>query len=71
MPLALLSFNLGVEAGQIMFIAVVLIASAALTRIVPATLRAVQTPGSPVLTGSAYLIGSISAYWVIERIAAF
>lgn len=61
-PLALLFFNLGVEAGQLLFIAVVLGAWA--------LLRRVRWPEwawrVPV-----YAIGSVAAFWTIERLAGF
>jgi hydrogenase/urease accessory protein HupE len=63
-PVALLTFNLGVEAGQVLFIALVLGSVAALRAIqvhVPAWgQRAVP-----------YAIGSLATFWVIQRIAAF
>ncbi len=61
-PLALLFFNLGVEAGQLLFIAGVLL--------VWALLRQFRWPRwlwrLPV-----YSIGSLAAFWTIERIAGF
>ena len=57
-PLALLFFNLGVEAGQLLFIAAVFGVSMVLKRI--------NLPGwawrVPV-----YAIGSLAAFWVLER----
>jgi hydrogenase/urease accessory protein HupE len=59
-PLALLFFNLGVEIGQLVFIAAVLTLAAALRRF------AVESP--PILGKvAAYAIGCTSAVWVIER----
>ncbi|MEY2757638.1 MAG: hypothetical protein RIR33_1416 [Pseudomonadota bacterium] len=68
-PLALLFFNLGVEAGQLAFISAVLAAMFAWRRFVPASLN------SPRVTmllarGPVYLIGSAAAFWFIERTAA-
>ncbi len=71
LPLALLAFNLGVEAGQILFIAAVLAVTFLLGRIAPATLRTARRPGSPVSVGNAYLIGGVSAFWFIDRVAGF
>ena len=63
-PLALLMFNLGVELGQIMFIAVVLLVIAALRRLFPPwPLWIRQAP--------AYGIGGMAAFWVIERVSGF
>ncbi len=59
-PLALFCFNVGVEIGQLMFIAVIL-ASMALFR------RLISTPRRPIVA-SAYSIGIVAAYWTLERI---
>jgi hydrogenase/urease accessory protein HupE len=58
-PLALLSFNIGVEIGQLLFIAVLLAAVYAIKRIF-------ALPRQSVLA-SAYAIGKIAAFWSIER----
>ncbi len=63
-PLALLTFNLGVEAGQLLFVAAVLAASALLRKIpvgVPPWWRRVPP----------YAIGGIAAFWTVERVAGF
>lgn len=61
-PMALLFFNVGVEIGQLAFIAAVLLAWALLKRI-----RWPQWAWRvPV-----YAIGSMAAFWTIERIAGF
>ncbi len=63
-PLALLMFNVGVEVGQLLFVAVLLGARAALARAplqLPAWTRALP----------AYAIGTVAMFWVIERIDAF
>jgi len=61
-PLALVAFNVGVEAGQLLIVAPLVaigaIAAAPLTR-VPERVRLVP----------AYAIGSLAAYWCIERAA--
>lgn len=59
-PLALLFFNVGVEVGQLLFVAAFVAAAAALRRLsVPA----------PVWTRQAavYAIGITSSYWLLER----
>jgi hydrogenase/urease accessory protein HupE len=63
-PLALLMFNVGVETGQLMFIAVVLTLFALLKRL------PITTPPSAwrVLP---YSIGSVAAYWTIDRVMSF
>ncbi len=73
-PLALLFFNVGVEAGQLLFIAIVVVSLSLLARAVggrdsprpgPWTVEArFQTP-------VAYLIGSVAAFWVVQRVVAF
>jgi hypothetical protein len=63
-PLALFTFNVGVETGQLMFIAVVVGGIAALRRL---PLNAPQG-GRGVLP---YAIGSVAAFWTIERVASF
>jgi hydrogenase/urease accessory protein HupE len=62
-PLALLFFNVGVEAGQLLFVAVVLSSTAALTKLWlhrPGWLGQIPT----------YAIGSLAMFWVFERTAA-
>jgi hydrogenase/urease accessory protein HupE len=62
-PLALLVFNLGVEAGQLAFIAVVLALSALIRRTKITFPR--LTPLVP-----PYAIGSVAMFWVIQRVGA-
>jgi hydrogenase/urease accessory protein HupE len=67
-PLALLFFNLGVEAGQLTFIAAVLALMFLWRRFAPAGIR---TPQVDTIAWRApvYLIGAMAAYWFIERTA--
>jgi hydrogenase/urease accessory protein HupE len=62
-PLALLTFNVGVEVGQLAFIALVLgvIELARMPAIVESWLRTV----------TAYGVGAVAAFWLIQRIASF
>lgn len=69
-PLALIAFNVGVEIGQLAFVAAVLSAIWLARRIVPAVTR-VLTPGTGSSIALAYAIGGISAYWVIDRLSGF
>ena len=64
MPLALLTFNLGVEAGQLMFVGAVLLMYTALR-----TVTVVQNPKARV--AAAYMIGVVAAFWFIDRVAGF
>jgi hypothetical protein len=59
-PLALFTFNVGVEIGQLMFVGTVLLASSALRRVflrLPAWLH----------TAPAYGIGTMAAFWWLQR----
>jgi hydrogenase/urease accessory protein HupE len=72
-PAALLFFNVGVELGQILFVAAV-IAVYQLIRLVGRTfvdrdlsidaLRPLQTP-------AAYAVGIVASFWMIQRVATF
>lgn len=70
-PVALLFFNLGVELGQLLFVAVVLALFAVLHRISIAFVRrdASWLQAWPRLAG-AYCIGGIASFWLIERVHA-
>jgi len=61
-PLALFSFNLGVEVGQLIFVGAILLVVAALRRIFAMPRHALAVP--------AYAIGIVAAFWVIERVGA-
>jgi hydrogenase/urease accessory protein HupE len=63
-PLALLFFNVGVEAGQLLFVAAVLVASLVLKHLALTPLRRAEIAVT-------YVIGSVAAFWTIERVAAF
>ncbi len=65
-PLALFMFNVGVEIGQLVFIAAVLALLAAVRRIpIP---DSVTQRARPVAT---YAIGTLAAFWFVERVAGF
>jgi len=67
-PLALLFFNVGVEVGQLVFIAAVF-AIIALARYIS---RRIAMPRPAwIWSVPPYVIGSVAAFWVIQRIAAF
>ena len=63
-PLALLMFNVGVETGQLLFVAVVLSLIALLRRL-PLTAPAGAWRVAP------YMIGSLAAFWTIQRVMSF
>ncbi|ACI58320.1 conserved hypothetical protein (plasmid) [Rhizobium leguminosarum bv. trifolii WSM2304] len=62
-PFALLMFNLGVEAGQLAFVGLILLLIAALKSI------EIRLPRRLELM-PAYAVGILGAYWTIDRIAA-
>jgi hydrogenase/urease accessory protein HupE len=67
-PVALLLFNVGVEIGQLLFIAAIF-AVAALAR---QFVRRVHVPRPEwAWAVPPYLIGSVAAFWVIQRVATF
>ncbi len=61
-PLALLLFNVGVEAGQLAFVAIVLVLTAPVRR------PSVQLPRWVTLAPP-YAIGGVAMFWVIERVS--
>jgi hydrogenase/urease accessory protein HupE len=63
-PVALLTFNVGVEAGQLLFVASIWIIFAAARRFVVA-------PATPVRLMAGYVIGTISMLWFVARIGGF
>lgn len=62
-PLALLAFNVGIELGQLAFVAVVLAAGWTCRRIFKSRPAWVEL-------GPAYLMGSLSAFWCVQRTTA-
>jgi hydrogenase/urease accessory protein HupE len=72
-PLALLFFNLGVEIGQLVFVAAVLAAGELFRRAIALRLEPalVQRTVSRLDVTAAYAIGAMAAYWLIERTSAF
>jgi hypothetical protein len=68
--LALLFFNLGVEAGQLAFVAGLSLLAVAIARFIGSLVQDVLDRPVPTLAGS-YLIGTLGALWLIERVARF
>ncbi len=60
-PVALLFFNIGVEIGQLAFVAVLLAIAAVARRIVPERMPQAAT-------AIAFAVGSLAAFWTIERV---
>jgi hypothetical protein len=65
---ALLFFNLGVEAGQLLFVSIALSAAALMRRLAR---RFEPQPKTFIRTLPPYVIGSLGAFWVLQRVAAF
>jgi hydrogenase/urease accessory protein HupE len=65
-PVALFAFNVGVEIGQLTFIAAVL-------AILGQTRRILRSPRAEgiALRGASYAIGILAAFWFFERLAGF
>lgn len=59
---ALIFFNIGVEAGQIAFVAAIMAVMAGLRMFALAT---------PVRNAALYAVGAIGCFWMVERISAF
>lgn len=70
-PLALLGFNLGVEAGQLLFIFAVLFAGWCVSRLLPSIWRRLAGAGKPGIAVMSYAIGGIAGFWFIERVVGF
>lgn len=66
----LLFFNLGVEAGQVMFAALVMAALAAFRKLVRGRERSSPIE-VPVRKTLGYAVGILAAFWAFERIASF
>jgi hydrogenase/urease accessory protein HupE len=62
-PLALLTFNLGVEAGQLMFVAAVIALTASLNLLLAMRMPRIRDVVS-------YAIGSVAAVWFLQRATA-
>jgi hypothetical protein len=65
-PLALFAFNVGVELGQLAFIAAVL-GVMRLAKLLPIPVVAEYR----LRTATSYLIGTAAAFWFVERLAGF
>lgn len=65
-PLALLAFNIGVELGQLAFVGTVFAAAMVVRRV-----RAAAVLTSGISRAAPYVIGSLAAFWFVERVATF
>jgi hydrogenase/urease accessory protein HupE len=64
-PLALIFFNLGVEAGQLLFVGSIIILGAILQKVT------MSLHTEKFQTISVYIIGGLASFWMIQRVAAF
>lgn len=73
LPLALLTFNLGVEAGQLFFVAAIVLAIAAFRRLSRSYVALLTTARGEarVRIGTGYAIGILSSAWLVERVFEF
>ena len=73
-PLALLFFNVGVEVGQLLFVAAVVAVFSLLTRLLRQQGSRDHGPWhseSLIRTPAAYAIGSVAAFWTVQRVVGF
>ena len=70
-PVALLFFNLGVEVGQLLFIAAILVVVALARRTFEIRHWTFATRFPWAWRVPPYAIGSVAAFWLIQRIEAF
>ncbi len=73
-PVALLFFNVGVEAGQLIFIAAVVAVLSMVGRLISLRRSGDRGPWHAeelIRTPVAYLIGATAAFWVVQRVVAF
>ncbi len=73
-PVALLFFNVGVEVGQLIFIAAVVALLSLISRLLPRHEAARAGPWhaeSLMRKPVAYLVGSMAAFWLVQRVVGF
>lgn len=70
-PAALLFFNLGVETGQLFFVAAVFAMLGLARRLAPAVATDTWDVARRLARPVAYAIGSMASFWLIERTARF
>lgn len=68
---ALLGFNLGVEAGQILFVIAILAIGSLFARAVPAAVDLKASRSKRLNLLASYAIGSIASFWLVERVYGF
>jgi len=74
LPTALLFFNVGVEIGQLLFVAALLAGFFSLRPLLVTALRSSRDGAmhwSSLTVPASYVIGSIASYWLIDRVSRF
>lgn len=74
LPTALLFFNVGVEIGQILFVAALLAAFFILRPVLMRLLRSArdnEVHWTSLTVPASYFIGSVASFWMIQRVAGF
>ena len=70
-PAALLSFNIGVEIGQVVFVATILL----IVQLLTFSLRGISIQSidwmKKIERPLAYTVGGVAMFWTIERVTAF
>lgn len=69
--LALLAFNLGVEAGQLAFVAVLLMLVAVVRQIAPNSGKITQSLHRIGQNAVGYAIGGVATFWLVDRLSGF
>ncbi len=70
-PIALLAFNVGVELGQLAFVAAVMACFVLLRAAWPSVLHAFRQAHSTGTSVLGYSIGGVATFWLAERVAGF
>lgn len=70
---ALLTFNLGVEAGQLLFVGAILLSMATARQLSRSWMAATSSgrAGERLRVGTGYAIGTLASAWLIERLVGF
>ena len=70
-PAALLAFNLGVEAGQLFFVGVVLSLFCLARAAIPDPVRSLRRAHSLASGMTGYGVGALATFWLVQRVAGF
>jgi hydrogenase/urease accessory protein HupE len=68
-PLSLLFFNVGVEIGQLLFIALLFLIAGIFRAVF--TVEAIRSMAGPCMKFSTFVIGSFASCWLIQRVVSF